>query len=135
MTASPDPVDIHVGSRVRLRRTLMGLSQVKLARMLGLTFQQVQKYEKGFNRIGSSRLYQLSRILEVPVSYFFDEMVGAPGLAEPAQAPYEADTMARRETLELVRAYYRIADPDVRRRVYELIKSMGATPDEGHQSA
>ncbi|MSP82881.1 MAG: helix-turn-helix domain-containing protein [Alphaproteobacteria bacterium] len=131
MTSSPDPIDIHVGSRVRLRRTLLGLSQVKLAQMLGLTFQQVQKYEKGNNRIGSSRLFHISKILDVPVAYFFDEIIAptlAGGVAEPSQAPYEVDTMARRETLELVRAYYRIADPDVRRRVYELVKSMSQSP-------
>ena len=129
MAINPDPVDIHVGSRVRLRRTLMGFSQVKLAQMLGLTFQQVQKYEKGHNRMGSSRLFQISRLLDVPISFFFDEMrpaaVAMPGVAEPPQATYEVDTMARRETLELVRAYYRITDPDQRRRVYELVKSMG----------
>tara|TARA_R110002094_G_scaffold157588_1_gene143880 strand:+ start:155 stop:439 length:285 start_codon:yes stop_codon:yes gene_type:complete len=85
--SSPDPVDIHVGARVRLRRTLLGMSQEKLGKALGLTFQQVQKYERGANRIGSSRLFQLSRILDVPVSFFFDEMAPettkkADGMAE-----------------------------------------------------
>ena len=130
MTAKPDPVDIHVGSRVRLRRTLLGMSQEKLGEALGLTFQQVQKYEHGSNRIGSSRLYLLSKILDVPVSFFFDDMPGAsPGVrqgdTEPGEEHFDGDRMSKRETLELVRAYYRIADPDVRRRVFDLVKAIG----------
>jgi len=74
MAANPNPIDVHVGSRVRLRRTLLGMSQEKLGEALGLTFQQVQKYERGVNRIGASRLYHLSQILDVPVSFFFDDM-------------------------------------------------------------
>ncbi len=115
----------------------MGLSQVKLAQILGLTFQQVQKYEKGYNRMGSSRLFQVSRALAVPIAFFFEDMPGAPaaanpGVGEASQSAYETDTMARRETLELVRAYYRIADPDVRKRVYDLIKSMAPSrPRQG----
>lgn len=129
----PNPIDIHVGSRVRLRRTLMGMSQEKLGAALGLTFQQVQKYERGANRVGASRLYDLSRVLEVPVSYFFEEIdPGAAtaaearrtGLAEPPSAPYEADPMMRRETLELVRAYYRIGEPQIRRRLFDLTKAI-----------
>lgn len=138
-TGKPNPVDIHVGSRVRLRRTLLGLSQEKLADAIGLTFQQVQKYERGANRIGASRLFELSRVLDVPVTYFFEDMAPdlasrsgarAAGMAE-AQAPYESDTLARRETLELVRAYYRIEDPHVRKKVAELVKTMAATAGEG----
>ena len=125
----PHPVDVHVGSRVRLRRTLLGMSQEKLGQALSLTFQQIQKYERGANRIGSSRLYQLSRILDVPVSFFFDDMSaevsGRPlGLGEAEQSSYERDQLARRETLELVRAYYRIEDADVRKRLFELIKAV-----------
>lgn len=132
---TPHPVDIHVGSRVRMRRTLLGMSQEKLGDALGLTFQQVQKYERGANRVGASRLYQISRILDVPVSFFFDEMAAesaaasAPrpgGLAEDA-APSSFDPMAKRETLELVRAYYRIADPRVRKRIFELTKAVAGT--------
>ena len=130
MTANPNPVDIHVGSRVRLRRTLLGMSQEKLGEALGLTFQQVQKYERGTNRIGSSRLFQLSKILDVPVSFFFDDMAGeggapAGGFAEPGQSSFEHDQMNKRETLESVRAYYRITDPQVRRRMFDLMKSLG----------
>ena len=126
----PHPIDVHVGSRVRLRRTLLGMSQEKLGDAIGLTFQQVQKYERGANRIGASRLYDLSRVLDVPVSFFFDD---APiGESEPPPitgveedtVPIELDPMAKRETLELVRAYYRVIDPSVRKRLFELTKSL-----------
>ncbi len=130
MTANPNPVDIHVGSRVRLRRTLLGMSQEKLGNALGLTFQQVQKYERGTNRIGSSRLFLLSRILDVPVSFFFDDMSpeiasGQVGFAEAAQANFDQDDLAKRETLELVRAYYKITDAGVRKRLFDLVKAVG----------
>jgi transcriptional regulator with XRE-family HTH domain len=135
---TPNPVDVHVGGRVRLRRTLLGLSQEKLGEAVGLTFQQIQKYERGANRIGASRLFEFSRILEVPVSFFFDDMPEghtvvdgriAWGLAEHSQVPLEPDPLTRRETLELVRAYYRIGDPSVRRRLFELTKSLGNGED------
>jgi transcriptional regulator with XRE-family HTH domain len=105
------------------------MSQEKLGDALGLTFQQVQKYERGANRIGSSRLYQLSQILDVPISFFFDDMPGAAApkggaVHEPGPDPYESDQLSRRETLELVRAYYRINDPNVRKRIFELVKSI-----------
>jgi transcriptional regulator with XRE-family HTH domain len=130
MTSTPHPIDVHVGGRIRLRRTLLGMSQVKLASALGLTFQQIQKYERGFNRVGSSRLYQLSKILEVPVSFFFEGMsdetaTGAAGVADRPQASYDDDTLSRRETLEMVRAYYRITDPAVRKRLNDLMKAIG----------
>lgn len=127
----PRPVDIHVGSRVRLRRTLLGLSQEKLGEAVGLTFQQIQKYERGANRIGASRLFELSKILDVPISFFFDDMPeiartysGGTGLQDLGQETFEADSLTRRETLELVRAYYRITDPKVRKRLFELAKSL-----------
>jgi transcriptional regulator with XRE-family HTH domain len=133
----PSPIDVHVGSRIRLRRTLLGMSQERLGEALGLTFQQVQKYERGVNRVGASRLFDLSRVLDVPISFFFDDMPenlsatfgGTPtprralGLAE-SQEGFGDDAMSRRETLELVRAYYRITDPAVRKRVFELMKSL-----------
>jgi transcriptional regulator with XRE-family HTH domain len=125
----PNPVDVHVGSRVRLRRTLLGMSQEKLGDALGLTFQQVQKYERGANRIGASRLYDLSRVLDVPVSYFFEEFADAPpagGAAETPGEAYQPNPMMKRETLELVRAYLRIADPQIKRRVFELTKALAA---------
>lgn len=129
MAENPDPVDIHVGGRVRLRRTLLGMSQEKLGSALGLTFQQIQKYERGTNRIGSSRLYQLSRVLDVPVSFFFDDMPGAApqGFAEAGQASFDQEQLSKRETLELVRAYYRIGDPTVRARLFDLVKALGVT--------
>tara|TARA_R110000787_G_scaffold58252_4_gene132934 strand:+ start:702 stop:1163 length:462 start_codon:yes stop_codon:yes gene_type:complete len=129
----PEAVDVHVGSRVRQRRTMLGMSQEKLGEALGLTFQQVQKYERGANRIGASRLHHISEVLDIPISYFFEELSpsysktrGKKGLAE-AQAEYDHDPMAKRETLELVRSYYKIKDPRVRRRVFELTKQLGKT--------
>jgi transcriptional regulator with XRE-family HTH domain len=136
----PNPVDIHVGSRVRLRRTLLGMSQERLGEAVNLTFQQIQKYERGANRIGASRLFELSRVLDVPVSFFFEDMpddiktpegVKARALQDRGQEPFEPAPLPRRETLELVRAYYRIADPKIRKRLFELTKSLsGAAPEE-----
>lgn len=127
----PDPIDIHVGSRVRLRRTLLGMSQEKLGKALGLTFQQIQKYERGANRIGSSRLYKLSQILSVPVAFFFDELAGennrAAGFAEDKQEEFETNQLSKRETLELVRAYYKITDPKIRKRMFDLVKAVSQT--------
>ncbi len=134
MTKSkPEPVDVHVGSRVRLRRTLLGFSQDKLGKALGLTFQQVQKYERGANRIGSSRLYQISQILDVPVSFFFDDMPSevtgkAAGMSESGKQSFEVGQLSRRETLELVRAYYKIKDPLVRKKLFEMVKALGKSP-------
>ncbi|MBV9249466.1 MAG: helix-turn-helix transcriptional regulator [Acetobacteraceae bacterium] len=133
----PSPIDVHVGSRIRLRRTLLGMSQERLGESLGLTFQQVQKYERGVNRVGASRLFDLSRVLDVPISFFFDDMpdslansFGVQGSRRSSASSEPMDnfvdeTLNRRETLELVRAYYRITDPSVRKRVFDLIKSMG----------
>ncbi len=128
------PIDVHVGARVRMRRTLLGMSQTTLGDVLGLSFQQVQKYERGANRIGASRLFDLSRVLDVPIEFFFEEMPAEVAASSPAQKPgrakappsYEPNPMARRETLELVRAYYKISDPQVRKRLYELTKAVGA---------
>jgi transcriptional regulator with XRE-family HTH domain len=131
----PNPIDVHVGARIRLRRTLLGISQTTLAEAMGLAFQQVQKYESGANRISSSRLYDAARILDVPLSFFFEEMsAGVSGqtpsaLMRTKQRPEigrEKDPMARRETLQLVRAYYRIEDPVVRKRLRELIGAVSS---------
>ncbi|MGE0717517.1 MAG: helix-turn-helix domain-containing protein [Alphaproteobacteria bacterium] len=130
---APDPIDVHVGQRVRKRRVELGMSQEKLGLALGLTFQQVQKYERGANRIGASRLFDLSRVLEVPIAYFFEDMPEAAlgptsrarrGLSASTAAAYEPDPMAKRETTDLVRAYYRIPDNGVRKRLFELTKSL-----------
>src|SRR5258707_241948 len=107
----PNPIDVRVGSRVRLRRNMLGLSQEKLGEAIGLTFQQVQKYERGANRIGASRLYELSQVLDVPVPFFFDDTdpVRAPaipaGFAEPPAEAFDSDPLRRQETIELVEAY------------------------------
>ncbi|WP_439613185.1 helix-turn-helix domain-containing protein [Reyranella sp.] len=139
--AKSHPVDTHVGTRMRQRRTLLGMSQTRLGDAVGLTFQQVQKYERGSNRVGSSRLYEFAKALDVPVSYFFDEMpsnvlAGRPMAARvkkgggfgEAGTPFavEKDPLIKRETLQLVRAYYKIKEPSVRKRIYELVKTMGA---------
>ena len=124
----PEAVDVHVGSRVRQRRTMLGMSQEKLGEALGLTFQQV--------RIGASRLHHISEVLDVPINYFFEDISpslskkrGKASLAE-AQAEYDHDPMAKRETLELVRSYYKIKDPRVRRRIFELTKQLGKSFSE-----
>jgi transcriptional regulator with XRE-family HTH domain len=128
----PDPVDVQVGARVRLRRNMLGLSQEKLGAAIGLTFQQVQKYERGANRIGASRLHELSRVLDVPVSFFFDDTdpVRAPaipgGFSEPPAEAFDSDPLRRRETVELVDAYYAIEDAAVRRRLFELARALAA---------
>ncbi len=130
---APNPVDVHVGTRLRLRRTLLGMTQTGLGQAIGLTFQQVQKYERGVNRIGSSRLYDLARVLDVPVNFFFDEMpkdvasksnAASSGPPEGAEA-FDPDIVSKRETLELVRAYYKIDSPQVRKRLFELVKALG----------
>lgn len=138
-TGKPNPIDVHVGSRIRLRRTLLGMSQQKLGEAIGLTFQQVQKYERGTNRVGSSRMFELARVLDVPVSYFFEEMgsdVAARGrqhaFGVATEAPSTgADPMTKRETLELVRAYYKITDAKVRKRLFEMTKALAAAAAVG----
>jgi len=129
----PDPIDVHVGSRVRLRRNMLGLSQEKLGEAISLTFQQIQKYERGANRIGASRLLELSRVLDVPISFFYDETdpVRAPaiptGFEESPQEGFDSDPLHKRETVELVGAYYDIGDIAVRRRLFDLAKALAAS--------
>jgi transcriptional regulator with XRE-family HTH domain len=137
---NPDPVDVHVGAQLRLRRNILGLSQEQLGKATGLTFQQIQKYERGINRIGASRLFEFSRILNVKVAYFYEGLVVAAklnnvGFSDTEQAPLEdiSNTalgkdedkiLQRRDVKELIRAYDRITDPKKRRIVYDLAKSM-----------
>jgi transcriptional regulator with XRE-family HTH domain len=128
---TPNPIDVRVGARLRLRRHMLGLSQEKLGELIGLTFQQVQKYERGANRIGASRLHELSRVLDVPVSFFFDDTdpVRAPamgGFAEPATEAFEGDPLRKPETLDLIRAYFAIEDAAVRQRLLDLAKALAA---------
>jgi len=128
----PNPIDVRVGARVRLRRNMLGLSQEKLGERLGLTFQQIQKYERGANRIGASRLHQLGQVLGVPVEFFYDDTdpvhapAIAPGFAETPAETFDSDPLRRRETVELVDAYYTIEDQTVRRRLFELAKALAA---------
>lgn len=131
-----NPVDAHVGSRVRLRRMLVGLSQEKLGERMGLTFQQIQKYEKGVNRIGASRLFQLSQILEVPVQFFFEGAPPADGGSQPGFVKSDSQSflyefLNTRDGLELNRAFVKISDAQVRRSVVELVRSLGRTDGGG----
>ncbi|MBP7339004.1 helix-turn-helix domain-containing protein [Niveispirillum sp.] len=128
----PNPIDIHVGQRLRLRRTLLGLSQETLGEAVGITFQQLQKYERGANRISASRLFNLSQVLGVPVTFFFDDLPASESslVADEPSETQEFESMARRETLELVRAYYRIPEESVRRRTFELVKTLAGDPED-----
>ena len=126
----PNPVDTHVGSRVRLRRMLLGMSQEKLGNAMNLTFQQVQKYEKGVNRIGASRLFHISKILDVPVQFFFEEAPrpdgsAVTGMAEPESESFILEFLNSREGLELNRAFVKIGDPKVRKSVVDLVRALG----------
>jgi transcriptional regulator with XRE-family HTH domain len=132
---APNPIDKHVGSRVRMRRMMLSMSQEKLGDALGLTFQQVQKYEKGTNRIGASRLQQISHILQVPVAFFFEGAPDMPGQAtdgmrEAPSPAYVSDFLATSEGLALTKAFMRIKEPKLRRRVVELVKEIAGVPDE-----
>jgi transcriptional regulator with XRE-family HTH domain len=133
---APNPIDKHVGSRVRMRRMMLGMSQEKLGDALALTFQQVQKYEKGTNRIGASRLQQISQILQVPVAFFFE---GAPHLTdalatesmESAPSPsYVSDFLATSDGLSLTKAFMRIPDPKLRRRIVDLVQQIAGEDTE-----
>jgi transcriptional regulator with XRE-family HTH domain len=119
----PATVDQHVGSRVHLRRNLLGWSQEKLGNALGLTFQQVQKYERGANRIAASRLFDLSRVLDVPISFFFDDMPAALGGTQPGIVTGNGDTAVSRETIELARAFQNIPDPGIRAAMRTLMRA------------
>lgn len=127
----PNPIDVHVGSRIRLRRNMLGLSQEKLGESLGITFQQIQKYEKGTNRVGASRLQAISAILTVPVSFFFEDAPGSSpttqaGFAEDNEATYVVDFLNSNEGVQLTRAFTKITDPKVRRKIIDLVKSLAA---------
>src|SRR4051794_3900434 len=128
-TDIPNPIDIRVGARLRLRRNMLGLSQEKLGEAIGLTFQQVQKYERGANRIGASRLHELSRVLDMPISFFFDDTDPVRARAtgsfpEPPTEAFETDRLRKVETLELVQAYFSIEDGRVRRRLLDFAKAL-----------
>lgn len=132
-------IDTHVGARLRLRRMLLGMSQEKLGESLGLTFQQVQKYEKGVNRVGASRLFDLAQVLGVPVQYFYDELDPgsvdsnnmARGFGERSTDTYVVDFLGTREGLELNRAFTKVSDPKVRRAIIDLVRSLAGHDDNG----
>lgn len=140
-TSTPHPVDIYVGRRLRMKRTILGLSQESVGKQIGVTFQQIQKYERGINRMGASRLYDFAKALGVQVSYFFEgygdyviEEENGMALAEP-NAKFEGEQMNNRETLEVMRAYYRIKNPAVRKRIVDLIKAMAAEDQEASKAS
>jgi transcriptional regulator with XRE-family HTH domain len=128
----PNPIDIHVGSRVRLRRNMLGMSQEKLGESLGITFQQIQKYEKGTNRVGASRLQAISTVLNVPVSFFFEDAPGVTpsGLAEGGSTSFVVDFLNSAEGLQLNRAFAKINDAKVRRKIIDLVKALVDTPED-----
>ncbi|HEY4193434.1 MAG TPA: helix-turn-helix transcriptional regulator [Mesorhizobium sp.] len=130
----PNPIDIHVGSRIRLRRNMLGMSQEKLGESLGITFQQIQKYEKGTNRVGASRLQAIASIIGVPVAFFFEdapgqESVGNRGFSEDASMNFAVEFCSTPEGLQLNRGFVKIADPKVRRRIIDLVKSLSGDAD------
>lgn len=140
----PNPVDIYVGSRIRLRRNILNLTQQQMADLLGLTFQQVQKYEKGLNRVGASRLWDISRVLEVPMDFFFEDMDKEVAFQSPRmlystktranfvaekQQIFSDDPMNKKETLELVRAYYKIPNRKIAKELFDLIVMLSKTPN------
>lgn len=128
----PDPVDKHVGQRIRARRSLLGISQERLAESVGVTFQQIQKYESGTNRVSAGRLYQLSNILQIPVTYFYEQFgkevmeYASMGMSYNTQEAFEQqkDVMKEKETINLVRTYYKIKDPEARKDILKFVKSM-----------
>jgi len=137
-SGAPNPIDVHVGNRIRIRRNLLGWSQEKLGMMLGLTFQQIQKYEKGLNRVSASRLWDFSVVMNTPVSFFYDDMdeetvENSPRrfsnpdndliLSENSEV-FDADPLRKQETLELIKAYYKIANRKVAKKIYDLVISM-----------
>jgi transcriptional regulator with XRE-family HTH domain len=135
----PHPVDIHVGKRIRMRRSLMAITQEKLAESVGLTFQQIQKYERGTNRVSASRLFQFSKILDVPISYFYEEFYDSRdkkpvyAMADNDQDPFvNDDTLYSRETLDLLKIYYGVTDEQKRRELLKILRSMVETmrPDK-----
>lgn len=135
MTKSPNPIDVHVGSRVRLRRMMVGMSQERLGEQLNLTFQQVQKYEKGANRIGASRLFAIARILDVPVQFFFEDMPDetsdaapgrADGMSESDETPFIMGFVSSAEGLQLNTAFSKIENPETRRKLVDLVKTLAS---------
>ena len=130
---TPNPIDVHVGSRIRLRRNMISMSQEKLGEALGITFQQIQKYEKGTNRVGASRLQQISQVLGVPVAFFFEDAPGEShsqdGMAESNSSAFVVDFLSSAEGLQLNRSFARISDAKVRRKIVELVRTLADEPE------
>jgi transcriptional regulator with XRE-family HTH domain len=135
---SPNPIDIHVGSRLRMRRMMLSLSQEKLGDALGITFQQIQKYEKGINRIGAGRLQTIARILDVPISYFYEDAPesGEPirnmarGFAETTDTSYVSELLTSSDGLKLTQAFLKIQDNQVRRKIVDLVRAIADAQPE-----
>lgn len=128
-----NPVDVYVGARVKLRRTLIGMSQEKLGDALGLTFQQVQKYERGANRVSASKLHRIAEVLDVPISYFFDgygDGIVSSGLAETGATAFEHEHLSRKESIDLLKAYYAISNPKLRRKVIDIVRTLADSPED-----
>ena len=140
--SNPHPVDVYVGRRLRLKRTILGMSQESVGKQIGVTFQQIQKYERGINRMGASRLYDFARALGVQISYFFEgygdyvaDDHASLAMNEPEAAKFESEKINNRETLEIMRAYYRIKNPAVRKRIVDLIKVMSIEDQDEKSSS
>jgi transcriptional regulator with XRE-family HTH domain len=140
----PNPIDIHVGKRLRERRTMLGMSQQELGRLIGITFQQLQKNERGTNRLSASRIFECARMLDVPIGYFYEEMPSdvssfgrkhMQGVAEGPTPVYELDPMAKRETIELVRAYYDLTDRRMRQQMVATMRALARTEETGGAAA
>jgi len=134
---TPDPIDLHVGQRLKARRVGLRISQSDIGKALDVTFQQVQKYENGANRIGASNLYKLAQALNVDVSYFFEDMPSAQkmrSLSDQPAAAFEHDPMNQPESIKLVHNYFRIASPSVRARMFQLVKSIADAEALGEDS-
>ncbi len=136
---TPNPIDVHVGTRIRLRRTMLGLSQEKLAEELGITFQQVQKYERGLNRVGASRLWDLAQVLNVGVSFFYEDLDDSTKNKSPRNVcnemnfcesgnPFDVSIFTRKDILDLIRHYNSIQNPKVLKNIQDLVKSLAQTP-------
>lgn len=130
---SPDPIDVYVGSRIKARRVGLRMSQTKLGQAIGVTFQQIQKYENGTNRVGASNLHKIASMLGVDVGYFYDGVPSVPdtppedgqsGLHDVPQVVFESDPMASREAIELMHNFFRIKDPQIRKRVFQFVRSL-----------
>lgn len=129
--AAPNPVDVHVGKRLRFGRTMQGMSQESIGESIGVTFQQIQKYERGINCIRASKLFELAKVLKVSVTFFFEGMEAGgdgkysiPGAADSAEGGFDMELTSSRESIELMRAFHKITDPQLRNKILDLVRAM-----------